>query len=117
MIERPEDQIAEFAHAGSDNITVGAKAAPHVHCALPAMREAGWSGAQGLIAASVGKLEPPRDSLPDSVARDIDGGIQKSSAPRVVGAGANLLVTGLGFFGSADPAAAYRSIAVAERVR
>ena len=150
MIERPGDQVAEFAHAGSDNITVRAKATPHLHCALPAMRGAGWSGAairsatpadalaevaeetldlalsmnvnprwgaQGLIPASVGELERMRASLPDTVAREIDGGIYESSAPRVVGAGANLLVTGPGFFGSGDPAAAYRAIAVAERVR
>lgn len=151
MIERPEDQVAEFAHAGSDNITVRAKATPHLHCALRAMHEAGcrsgaairpampadalaevaaetldlalsmtvnprW-GAQGLIPASVGKLERMRTSLRDTGAREIDGGIHESSTPRVVGAGANLLVTGPGFFASADPAAAYRAIAVSERVR
>jgi ribulose-phosphate 3-epimerase len=150
MIERPEDQVAEFAHAGSDNITARAKATPHLHCALRAMREAGRSGAairpampadalaevaaetldlalsmtvnprwgaQGPIRASVGKLERMRASLPDTVARELDGGIHESSAPRVVGAGPNLLVTGPGFFASADPAAAYGAIAVAERLR
>src|SRR3954451_8767618 len=34
MIERPERQIAEFAKAGADNITVHAEATPHVHYAV-----------------------------------------------------------------------------------
>jgi ribulose-phosphate 3-epimerase len=41
MIERPERQIAEFARAGADVITVHQEATPHVHYALKAVREAG----------------------------------------------------------------------------
>ena len=41
MIERPERQIAEFAKAGADVITVHHEATPHVHYALAAAREAG----------------------------------------------------------------------------
>ena len=33
MIERPERQVAEFAKAGADNITIHAEATPHVHYA------------------------------------------------------------------------------------
>jgi len=31
MIERPERQVAEFARAGADNITIHYEATPHVH--------------------------------------------------------------------------------------
>jgi len=41
MIERPERQIADFATAGADNITVHAEATPHVHYAVSAIRDAG----------------------------------------------------------------------------
>jgi ribulose-phosphate 3-epimerase len=41
MIEHPERQIAEFARAGADVITVHQEATPHVHYALKAVREAG----------------------------------------------------------------------------
>ena len=41
MIERPERQIAAFADAGADVITVHQEATPHVHYALKAVREAG----------------------------------------------------------------------------
>jgi ribulose-phosphate 3-epimerase len=72
----------------------------------------GW-GAQQFIPASVGKLGRMREALPDRVALEVDGGIHESTAPKAVDAGANLLVTGSGVFGSKDPAAAYRAIAVA----
>jgi ribulose-phosphate 3-epimerase len=41
MIERPERQIADFAKAGADNITIHAEATPHVHYAVQHIREAG----------------------------------------------------------------------------
>lgn len=41
MIERPERQIAAFADAGADLITVHAEATPHANYALAAIREAG----------------------------------------------------------------------------
>ena len=41
MIERPERQIAAFADAGADIITVHQEATPHVHYALKAVRDAG----------------------------------------------------------------------------
>jgi ribulose-phosphate 3-epimerase len=48
MIERPERQIAEFAKAGADMITVHFEATPHVHYALKAVREAGCLGSVAL---------------------------------------------------------------------
>ncbi|MBB4664662.1 ribulose-phosphate 3-epimerase [Conexibacter arvalis] len=45
MIERPERQVAEFAKAGADSITVHAEATPHLNYALAAIRDAGVSAA------------------------------------------------------------------------
>ncbi len=41
MIERPEQQLAEFARAGADIITVHCEATPNVHYALGAIRQFG----------------------------------------------------------------------------
>ena len=41
MIERPEDQIEEFAKAGADCITFHAEATPHANRTLYAIRELG----------------------------------------------------------------------------
>jgi ribulose-phosphate 3-epimerase len=41
MIERPDEQIEEFAKAGADNITFHAEATPHINRTLNAIRELG----------------------------------------------------------------------------
>jgi ribulose-phosphate 3-epimerase len=41
MIERPEDQIEEFARAGADCISFHAEATPHINRTLNAIRELG----------------------------------------------------------------------------
>jgi len=41
MIERPEQQVANFAKAGADGITVHVEATPHANYALNAVRDAG----------------------------------------------------------------------------
>ena len=48
MIERPERQIAEFAKAGADNITIHAEATPHLHYAVTAIRDAGCTAGVAL---------------------------------------------------------------------
>jgi ribulose-phosphate 3-epimerase len=48
MIEQPERQIAEFARAGADGITVHPEATPHIHYALKAIREAGCKAGAAL---------------------------------------------------------------------
>jgi ribulose-phosphate 3-epimerase len=52
MIERPERQIAAFANAGADNITLHAEATPHVHYALAAVRDAGCTAGLALNPAT-----------------------------------------------------------------
>ena len=70
----------------------------------------GWGG-QSFIANSLHKLARLRAQLPEQVAIEVDGGVNESTAEACVRAGANLLVTGSGVFGSEDPAAAYAAIA------
>jgi ribulose-phosphate 3-epimerase len=41
MIERPDEQIAEFAKAGADSITFHAEATPHINRTLNGIRELG----------------------------------------------------------------------------
>jgi ribulose-phosphate 3-epimerase len=48
MIERPERQIAEFARAGADSITVHVEATAHLHYALSMIREAGCTAGAAL---------------------------------------------------------------------
>ena len=52
MIERPEHQIAAFAKAGADMITVHWEATPHVHYALKAVRETGCMAGLALTPAT-----------------------------------------------------------------
>jgi len=144
MIERPERQVADFARAGADLITVHAEATPHLHYALQAVREAGcaagaavnpatppealrevgelldlalcmsvnpgWGG-QPFIASSLGKLAALRALLPEDVAIEVDGGVDRGTAGPCAEQGAGVLVAGSAIFGAADPAAAYRAIA------
>jgi ribulose-phosphate 3-epimerase len=52
MIEHPERQVADFASAGADGITIHAEATPHVHYALQAVREAGCRAGLALCPAT-----------------------------------------------------------------
>jgi ribulose-phosphate 3-epimerase len=65
MIERPEHQVAAFAKAGADSITVHYEATPHVHYALQAVRDAGCLASVALNPAT------PADSVIEIV-RDVD---------------------------------------------
>jgi ribulose-phosphate 3-epimerase len=58
MVERPERQVADFASAGADQITIHAEATPHVHYALAAIRDAGCKAGLALNPGTpVGALE------------------------------------------------------------
>jgi ribulose-phosphate 3-epimerase len=59
MIERPERQVAEFARAGADSISVHAEATPHLHYAVQAVREAGCQAGVAICPATPAQaLEP-----------------------------------------------------------
>jgi ribulose-phosphate 3-epimerase len=52
MIERPERQIAQFASAGADVISIHAEATAHVHYVLDAVRDAGCAAGLALNPAT-----------------------------------------------------------------
>jgi ribulose-phosphate 3-epimerase len=70
----------------------------------------GWGG-QSFIEASIAKLERLRRLLPASTPIEVDGGIDTTTGPRCVDAGATLLVAGSHVFGAADPPERYRALA------
>jgi ribulose-phosphate 3-epimerase len=70
----------------------------------------GWGG-QSFIPHSERKLQRLRALLPERVALEVDGGVHDATIGTCVRAGANLLVTGSGVFGSPDPVASYLRLA------
>jgi len=89
-----------------------ASLAPECDLLLAMSVNPGWGG-QSFIQASPAKLGRLRDLAPDGCAIEVDGGVDATTAPLCVEAGAGLLVAGSAVFGDPDPAAAYRRIAEA----
>ena len=85
--------------------------APECDLLLAMTVNPGWGG-QGFIPTSPAKVERLR-GLADSTPIEVDGGIDSTTAPAAVEAGAGLLVAGSAIFGADEPAAAYRRIAEA----
>jgi ribulose-phosphate 3-epimerase len=69
----------------------------------------GWGG-QPFIPGSLEKVARLRDLLPESVALEVDGGIDTETAGPCAQAGAAVFVAGSAVFGSDDPAAAYQEL-------
>jgi ribulose-phosphate 3-epimerase len=71
-------------------------------------------GGQSFIPRSEGKVAAVRELLDRcgnrSAAIEIDGGIDRTTAPRVVAAGARILVAGNAIFSAGDPEAATRDL-------
>ena len=74
-------------------------------------------GGQQFIPRSVEKIRAVRALLDAAGQHDtpieVDGGIDRTTAPQVVAAGASMLVAGNAIFGQADPVAAMREIRAA----
>ncbi len=73
-------------------------------------------GGQTFIERSVPKIRSVRallDRTGSRAAIEVDGGIDTATAPRVVAAGADVLVAGSAIFGAADPEAAVRELRAA----
>ena len=70
-------------------------------------------GGQKLIPATIGKVSEVRAMLDRarlSAIVEVDGGVNPETAPRLIRAGADMIVTGSAFFSAADPAAYVASI-------
>jgi ribulose-phosphate 3-epimerase len=70
-------------------------------------------GGQSFIEASVPRVEQVRmwrdDVNPDALI-EVDGGIDSTTAPRIVAAGADVLVAGSAVFGSSEPGAGLQAL-------
>jgi ribulose-phosphate 3-epimerase len=87
-----------------------AEIAGEIDMALCMTVNPGWGG-QAFIAHSLDKLPRVRAIVGDSVAVQVDGGIDPGTAPQCLQAGANVFVAGSAIFTADDPAEAYRAIA------
>jgi len=65
MVERPERQIAEFAAAGADSISVHFEATPHVNYALAAVRDAGCRAGLAICPSTPAEAVAPSAPLID----------------------------------------------------
>jgi len=65
-------------------------------------------GGQQIIESALEKVPRLRQLLPDSVAIEVDGGVNRANIGRVVQAGANWVVAGSALFGADDPRAEAR---------
>ncbi|HEX5309145.1 MAG TPA: ribulose-phosphate 3-epimerase [Solirubrobacteraceae bacterium] len=89
-----------------------AEVAHSIDLALCMSVNPGWGG-QAFIDHSLDKLQRMRHILGEQVALEVDGGVDRQTAPAVRAAEANLLVAGSAVFGAGDPAGAYRALAAA----
>jgi ribulose-phosphate 3-epimerase len=67
MIERPAAQIAEFANAGADSITIHFEADPHVNRTLHAIRESGCRAGVAINPGTPAEAVAELDSAADIV--------------------------------------------------
>lgn len=66
---------------------------------------------QRFLARTLERLADLRDRLPERIALEVDGGIDRDSLPGARSAGASLLVSASAIFGADDPVASYRELA------
>jgi ribulose-phosphate 3-epimerase len=85
-----------------------------VDLALAMTVNPGWGG-QPFIPASPEKIARIRELIGPDTQLEVDGGVDATTAPLVVQAGADRLVAGSAIFSKPDPVAAYREIEAAAR--
>jgi ribulose-phosphate 3-epimerase len=76
----------------------------------------GWGG-QRFIAATRSKVERLRALVGDRCAVEVDGGVDRATAPDCVELGANLLVAGSAIFGRSSPGDGYLELTAAANGR
>ena len=89
-------ELAEVAHA--------------IDLALCMTVNPGWGG-QPFIEHSLAKIPRVRAIVGQDVAVEVDGGIDRTTGPRCLSAGASVFVAGSAIFHAADPGEAYLDIA------
>jgi len=117
-LHRVVQQILETgAHAGvalnpATTLTTVEEILPEIDMLLIMTVNPGFGG-QKFIEASINKIKKARQMIlatGKSIALEVDGGIDVETAPRVVAAGAEILVAGNSIFGQPDIAEACRAL-------
>ena len=132
MVEHPETQIAAFAEAGADIITIHVEADRHAHRTLQQIHGLGCkagvvlnpgtpismaehlllmsvnpgAGGQSFIPETLPKLRQLRQLVQSknlNIDIEVDGGINPETAKLCLEAGANVLVAGSSVFSASDP--------------
>ena len=83
-----------------------------VDLALCMTVDPGWGG-QSFLPSMLDKTRRIRELVGETVAVEVDGGVDAATAPRCAAAGASWFVAGSAIFGADDPVAAFREIATA----
>ena len=126
MIVHPEQYIEQTAKAGAMMMNVHYEACTHLHRTIQQIHDAGMNAGvtlnpstpvsvlediicdQKFIENTINKLARLRQLIKVSGSKaliEIDGGVKAETAPRLVKAGADILVSGSYVFKSADPLA------------
>jgi ribulose-phosphate 3-epimerase len=109
---REHGALAGVAINPATSVDALAEVAAQVDLVLCMTVNPGWGG-QSFIDSSTQKVVRLRRLVGDGAALEVDGGIDRRTAPGCAEAGANLFVAGSAVFGAQDPAAAYRALSEA----
>ena len=120
MIEQPERYIKQTAKTGAMMMNVHYETCRHLHRTIQEIHEAGMRagvtlnpstpgfGGQKFIEHTIEKVGRLKELIARSGSKaliEIDGGVQQDTAPRLVEAGADVLVSGSYVFKAEDPLA------------
>ena len=130
MIVDPDRYIAEFARLGSHTLSVHYEACTHLHRSLQAIKNEGMLagvalnphtpisvlediitvnpgfGGQSFIENTYKKVSQAKELILKTHAKtliEVDGGVNAQNAPKLVAAGADVLVAGNFVFSASDP--------------
>ena len=112
MIVNPERYIRQTAASGAMMMTVVEYVLGDVDLVLIVSVNPGFGG-QSFIEHSIDKVSRLREMIDRCGSRaliEVDGGVQSETAPRLVAAGADVLVSGSYVFKAADPAGVIDSL-------
>ena len=125
MIVHPEQYIEQTAKIGAMMMNVHYEACTHLHRTIQQIHAAGMkagvtlnpstpvNGGQKFIENTIKKVHRLRKLIKESSSHaliEIDGGVQGETAPRLVQAGADVLVSGSYVFKSSDPCATIHNL-------
>ena len=122
MIVHPENYIQQTADAGAAIMSVHYETCPHLHRTIQQIKQAGMKAGVVINPATpvsvleenaIKKVERLRKLIDETGSHaiiEVDGGVQDETAPRLVKAGAEMLVSGSYVFKSSNPIETIRSL-------